>query len=302
MTRRTIEVIAFCIALIVAALAVHAWLASRDDQHHLAATLAAQKQIIDSADTDERVRQASLADALAQIEKLKRTTQTPEQIVVALQKYLPLPQPITLSQPQPEHGTVTSASGAAHGAGLSGAEPGGGLPALSEALGSPDTESRAPRDTAFPKADVEAEGQGFSPVNNVGRAATSSLPETVAQEGPPSRRLVELGGSVGAPKQHSSSVATPTAPCDLAGNCSAQIPASDLKPLFDYVQDCRACQAQLAAAKQTSSDDAEKIDALTRERNAAITAAKGGTFFRRLKRNVVWFAIGAAAGFAAAKH
>jgi len=217
MTRRTIELAAFCTALIVAALAVHAWLASRDEQQRLAATLAAQKQVIDAANADERVRQASLADALAQIEKLKRDVQTPAQILAALPKYLQLPQPITLSQPAPSSSAAVST------------------------------------------------GQGTA-----ARPTSSPAPAPVPQ--------------------NSSSL--PSAP-------SAQIPAADLKPLFDYVQDCRACQAQLAAAQKNSADDAAKISALTRERDAAVTAAKGGSFLRRLRRNAVWFAVGVAAGYVA---
>ncbi len=97
MTRRTIEIAAFCVALLVATMAVHAWLASRDDQQRLASTLAAQKQLLDAADTRERTRQSALDDTLAQIEKLKRATQTPEEILRDLPKYLSLPQPITLT-------------------------------------------------------------------------------------------------------------------------------------------------------------------------------------------------------------
>jgi hypothetical protein len=33
---------------------------------------------------------------------------------------------------------------------------------------------------------------------------------------------------------------------------------------------------------------------MMRERDAAATAAKGGTFWRRFRRNIEWFAIGAA--------
>jgi hypothetical protein len=62
------------------------------------------------------------------------------------------------------------------------------------------------------------------------------------------------------------------------------------------VQDCRACQAQLAAAKQTQADDAARLAAITQERDAALTAAKGGTFWRRLRRNAEWFAVGTAFG------
>jgi hypothetical protein len=42
-----------------------------------------------------------------------------------------------------------------------------------------------------------------------------------------------------------------------------------------------------------------KLAAMTRERDSAITAAKGGTFWRRFRRNVEWFALGAGAGAAA---
>src|SRR5271154_3589153 len=97
MTRRTIEIAAFCIALLVGAMAIHAWLASRDEQQRLASTLAAQKQLLDAADARERTRQSALDDTLAQIENLKRATQTPAEILRDLSKYLSLPQPITLA-------------------------------------------------------------------------------------------------------------------------------------------------------------------------------------------------------------
>jgi hypothetical protein len=77
---------------------------------------------------------------------------------------------------------------------------------------------------------------------------------------------------------------------------AAEIPATDLAPLYNYVQDCRACQLELTAAKQNATDNATKIRALTRERDAAITAAKGGPIWLRLKRNAHWLAIGAAVG------
>ena len=86
---------------------------------------------------------------------------------------------------------------------------------------------------------------------------------------------------------------------DLPAAPSAQLPVADLKPLYDFVQDCRACQAQLAVVRQNTADDAAKIAALTVQRDAAITAAKGGSFWRRLRRNALWFAVGAGAGAAA---
>jgi hypothetical protein len=212
MTRRTIEIAAFCAALLLVAMAVHAWLDSRDEQLRLASTLAAQKQLLDAADSRERTRQSALDATLAQIESLKRATLTPEQVLRDLPKYLPLPQPITLA----------SATG-------------------------PDASAPAQQGTdASAKAAIPGQPPG----------------------------------------------AFPTAP-------AAQIPSADLKPLYDYVQDCRACQAQLAAAKQNQADDAGKLAALTRERDAAVTAAKGGTFWRRFRRNAAWFGVGAALGAAA---
>ena len=96
--RQTIEVAVFLLLCLVAALAVHAWMSSRNEQQRLASTLAAQKQVLASASASENSRDAALNAALAQIEKLKRDTQTPAQIVRDLPAYLPLPQPITLVQ------------------------------------------------------------------------------------------------------------------------------------------------------------------------------------------------------------
>jgi hypothetical protein len=222
--RRTIEIAAFFVALLIVTLTVYAWLASRADQRQLKSTLADQKRLLDAAGARERSRDATLANALAQIEALKRATQTPAQIVRDLPKYLPLPQPITLPPPGPPADAVSQ--------------------------------------------------QGTSP----------------------------------SPKSAPTTSTTPVAPFPSESTArpsptvTAQLPTADLKPLYDYVQDCRSCQAQLATAKQDSAADASKITALTRERDAAITAAKGGTFLRRLRRNAVWFAMGAAAAYAAARR
>ena len=274
MIRRTFELTVLGAALLVAALAVHAWLAARDEQQRLAATLAAQKQIIDAADASERANQSSLASALAQIEKLKRTTQTPEQILQELSKYLPLPQPLTLasgsdSAARSEQGTNT---------------PANSLPANAAALSS----------RSGTTAELsQSRGQGFLAPSEAERSSAAS--DRV-------QRDTALPKAVAEPNRAEQQNASRGAACDAAGNCVAQIPVADLKPLFDYVQDCRACQAELAASRQDAADDATKIAALTRERDAAVTAAKGGTFLRRLRRNALWFAIGAAGGYVAAKH
>ena len=243
MTRRTIEIAAFCVALLVATMAVHAWLASRDDQQRLASTLAAQKQLLDAADTRERTRQSALDDTLAQIDKLKRATQTPEEILRDLPKYLSLPQPITLTP-------ATRPNVARSGKGID-----------------------DPTRIVIPPFPIPESATGE-------KSKVLASPANLTTE---ARRSLDL----------------PSAP-------AAQIPSADLKPLYDYVQDCRECQAQLAAAKQNASDDATKIAALTRERDAAVTAAKGGAFWRRLRRDALWFgvgaALGAAAGYTAARH
>jgi type II secretory pathway pseudopilin PulG len=213
---RSIEIAISVLALILAALAFHAWLASRDDQIRLQATLAAQKQLLDAADARERDRATTLQDTLAQIDALKRATQTPAQILRDLPKYLSLPQPITLAPAD------------------AGNSPG--------AAGSANTSQ-----------------QGSAVPGNLAAAASPS-------------------------------------PDNLLDAPAARIPAADLKPLYDFVQDCRACQAQLAAAKLNAADDATKIAALTRERDAAIKSAKGGGVWLRLRRNALWFIVGAGAG------
>jgi hypothetical protein len=78
-------------------------------------------------------------------------------------------------------------------------------------------------------------------------------------------------------------------------------PAADLKPLYDFAADCKACQAKLWAAQADLADEKLKSQALGRERDDALRAAKGGSVLRRIARAVKWFAIGAAAGAIAAK-
>jgi hypothetical protein len=79
------------------------------------------------------------------------------------------------------------------------------------------------------------------------------------------------------------------------------IPPEDLKPLYDFTLDCKACQAKLAAAQGDLADERTKTAALAKERDAALRAAKGGSLLRRIGRAAKWFAIGAAAGALAAK-
>jgi hypothetical protein len=89
-----------------------------------------------------------------------------------------------------------------------------------------------------------------------------------------------------------SSSSKPTA--DLPAAVS--IPQADLKPLYDDLQDCRANTLQSVSLTKDLADEKTQAAALTRERDAAVAAAHGGTFWVRLKREARWFAIGIAVG------
>jgi septal ring factor EnvC (AmiA/AmiB activator) len=88
--------------------------------------------------------------------------------------------------------------------------------------------------------------------------------------------------------------ATPGQP--PAAPTQAIIPAEDLKPLYDFALDCKACQAKLADAQGNLADEQKKTAALTLERDQALRIARGGSAWRRIGRAAKWFAIGAAAG------
>jgi len=277
MTRRTLELFAFWAAVLVAGLAFHAWLASHDEQQRLQSTLAAQKQVLEAADARERTRNAVLNETLTQIEKLKRATQTPEQIARDLPAYLNLPQPISLLQTPATDGLPRAAkSGSLRGTDVSEYESDDQL-----TNGSPATATCNERFNGS-----KSEKSNNDPINcfykNPPSNGISQVPLAATTE-----QLI-TARTIPSPK---------SSPCADAADCSAEIPATDLKPLYNYVQNCRACQTELAAAKQTAADDATKIEALTRERDAAVTVTKGGTFLRRLRRNLLWFAVGAVTAY-----
>jgi hypothetical protein len=93
----------------------------------------------------------------------------------------------------------------------------------------------------------------------------------------------------------------PAASNSSSPQTNAVIPAEDLKPLYDFTIDCKACQARLAAAQGDLADERKKGTALTRERDDALRIARGGSAWRRIGRAAKWFLIGAAAGAVAAK-
>jgi len=79
------------------------------------------------------------------------------------------------------------------------------------------------------------------------------------------------------------------------------LPLNDLKPLYDFAVTCKACQAELAATQADLKDERLKTGTLSRERDSALQAARGGTVMKRVVRAAKWFALGAAAGVVAAK-
>jgi hypothetical protein len=124
------------------------------------------------------------------------------------------------------------------------------------------------------------------------------LPQPI-ELAPPSNaaagQATALPGKSGTPSPSGSDSSTAAPPAPVA-----QIPTADLKPLFDFVQDCRACKVQLDAARADLKDEQSKSAALARERDADVKAVKGGGIWTRLKRNAKWLAIGAVIGAAAA--
>ena len=90
-------------------------------------------------------------------------------------------------------------------------------------------------------------------------------------------------------------------PARDSNQTQAVIPAEDLKPLYDFTLDCKACQSKLATTQGDLADERSKTAVLTRERDEAVRAAKGGSVFRRMARAAKWLAIGAAFGAIAAQ-
>ena len=93
----------------------------------------------------------------------------------------------------------------------------------------------------------------------------------------------------------------PASPNSPSPQTNAVIPAEDLKPLYDFTIDCKACQAKLVTAQSDLTDERQKTAALTHERDDALRIARGGSTWRRIARAAKWFLIGAAAGAVAAK-
>lgn len=137
-------------------------------------------------------------------------------------------------------------------------------------------------------------GQGTAPPQAVARPSRGEDSKAF-----PSVASAQKGTAPQPPTDKSTGL--PDNPSPKPANPNALIPSADLKPLYDFALDCRACQAKLAAAQNDLADEKTKSAALTKQRDDAIRAAKGGSALRRIVRAAKWFALGAAAGAIAAK-
>ena len=76
----------------------------------------------------------------------------------------------------------------------------------------------------------------------------------------------------------------------------AEIPQADLKPLYDFAQGCRETTLRLDACQSDLSDRQQELTAVETERDAAVAAVHGGTFWHRLADRAKWLAIGVGVG------
>jgi hypothetical protein len=189
--------------LFVTAFLVREEMAWRQERGQLEAEIRAAHGAARQAVSRQRKRESELQQALRQIDERKRNANTPEEVVQALPRELPLPAPITL----------------------------------------PAKNARQP------------EGS-----QQHGATAQAQVPEHPA----------------------------------------AALPVEDLKPLYDFALNCRACQARLAASEANLADERQRRMAVERELAAETKLARGGGFWRRAGRAAKWFLVGAAAGAVAA--
>lgn len=83
----------------------------------------------------------------------------------------------------------------------------------------------------------------------------------------------------------------------------AQVALEDAPAAKQYLQECETCklelpklQADLADREAQMKLAQQQIESIQSQRDAAIKASKGGSFWRRLKNNAKWLVIGAAGG------
>jgi len=277
--------------LLLASLGVTAitWQESRNERIRLASTIAMQQKIIDAAEAHEQTRDAGLKITLAKIATAKKATQTPEEILSALQQSLALPEPITLEVRSPSTGTKES------GQGTTDLENAAQLPfdqvarkfdsdRIPNLLNSIRRQSGAPIDppSASRQSKFDTSEFSSSSISNLKSEILNFFSgESTAKYGVSQNLDLNANPDVLAISEGIRSETT-------------AIPTADLKPLFDKIQDCRSCDAQLANTQADLEDERNAAAALVKERDAARESAKGGTLWHRLKQNAKWLLAGAA--------
>jgi hypothetical protein len=255
----------FLFLLTAAALALLArdWLAQHDARLKLESTLTAQQKIVTDSDQRQSARDAQLSQTLSQIAALKKSVQTPQQSAAAINQALQ--QWI---------------------AGIPGRQS---LPApIQIDLPNPSNASADKISTAPAPTPPTPESEISNP--KLSSASALSSQQGISQQGNPQQ---------GSGQQGTTASATPQS--NTPPPATLRIPQDDLKPLFDAIEDCQSCSAQLSTAQSNLKDERAKSAAIAVQRDAAIKSARG-TFWTRLRHNAKWFIIGAAAGAVLARY
>ncbi len=317
------------IAVIAIALLTRSWRDARAATAHLQATLDAQQHTIAAATQRESARDTQLAQTLAQIAAAKQRVKTPAEAAAALASALPPPIQIDLPSatspaPKSAHNSGASTSEAAAGPGrtsihewISRAENSGrstiptGSPAPPPAASTGDAEvpcnvtpqgaqpcgpSSAPRPPSAKPHPLFSwlSGSAASRESAATAPASASSPTNASEAEAARNTMPESADEAAAPSSAQAASHAQMPPGELPA--TLRIPQQDLKLLYDALEDCRACQASLAAAQSDLADERTQLTATAAERDAALKSAKGGSFWTRLKRSAKWFAIGAALG------
>jgi len=283
----TLEKTVFAILILAAvAFAEITWEESRSDRARLEVAIASQQQIIDASETRERSRDAALKITLAQIAATKKATNTPTQILSALQRSIDLPQPITL-QANTENtlakGITKSKTPAAFP----------GSPATRVPIANSNSNAKVrvqPQSSSTPDR-VNDSAEAEASLSQFSNSSVSNLKDEIRdfftrKSQSPANSALFTGDYLSPDRNvvtsHSNSTET------------ASIPTVDLKPLIDNIGNCYVSEAQLATAQADLADEKKRSAALTKERDAAMTSADGGNLWHRLKQNSKWLAVGAA--------
>lgn len=133
-------------------------------------------------------------------------------------------------------------------------------------------------------------------------ANVAVLAAAAAKQVTPAEIATWLPKQLAGPQPITFTIPTPTA-ANPTPNATASIPQADLPALRDQIEKCQECALKLAASQaDVSSRDerltlaGEQLSAMSKERDAAVKASKGGGFWSRAKRTVKYVVIGIAIG------